>query len=397
GVLYIEIGEFDQAEPHLLASLTVARELGRTTTIIANLVNLAELYAKRGDFDQSRAAVDECFSIASDLDDGNSQIWCHEAAVEHFRESGDRPLAIANAQRALVLSQQFELQQHTVDNARALSSLLVAAGNYAEAQQMGELAISGMDQIRESLLKLRLEQIDAIRDYERAQAEVGALQLRNAYAERQKLLLYLGLGLLVPLLGISLWLLRSKGRLVKELAGANAFNRQLARTDPLTGLPNRRAFIERIALEHAREQGDRQGYSVLMVDIDHFKAFNDGHGHEAGDQVLRHVAASLAHDLPEGSMAARWGGEEFVVLVAGPDHGAERYAQQLTRTLHDDPAIIHSIACPVTLSIGIACSRGRDPMQVVAAADATMYEAKVAGRNRMYREEEVCADRDVLA
>jgi diguanylate cyclase (GGDEF)-like protein len=108
--------------------------------------------------------------------------------------------------------------------------------------------------------------------------------------------------------------------------------------------------------------------------------------------VLRHVAESLTDILRAGDIAARGGGEEFVVLVTGPDTGADQYAQRLTSRLREAPAVIDAAPCPVTLSIGIACSRGREPMQVVAAADAAMYEAKLAGRDRVCRE--VVADDD---
>ncbi|MDF3011220.1 MAG: diguanylate cyclase [Burkholderiales bacterium] len=174
----------------------------------------------------------------------------------------------------------------------------------------------------------------------------------------------------------------------------------LAFRDQLTGLPGRRALEERL-----RSLGER--YAIAMVDIDHFKSFNDRHGHDIGDQVLRLVAGRLAQ-VGGGGTAYRYGGEEFCIVFpwrdgddVAPDLEASRGAIERYRMAvrgEDRPKKAKEGAkrrgggardrqLSVTVSIGVAGPSGeaRTPMQVVKAADEALYRAKKGGRNRLSR------------
>lgn len=162
----------------------------------------------------------------------------------------------------------------------------------------------------------------------------------------------------------------------QELERQNADLTELTRTDPLTGLPNRRAFS--VSLEEIAATGQR--YCIAVCDIDRFKIVNDVHGHARGDGVLKAVAAALRDHLAARGRVARMGGEEFVLLF--PDAGLEEAALQcdeLRKTIASLPSAI-----PVTVSIGVAeAGPGQPPVDVLARADAAMYEAKRGGRNRV--------------
>jgi len=173
---------------------------------------------------------------------------------------------------------------------------------------------------------------------------------------------------------------------------------QLAFRDQLTGLPGRRALEERL-----RSVGSR--YAVAMVDVDHFKQFNDTHGHDIGDQVLRLVAGRLA-EVQDG-VAYRYGGEEFCVLFPGSDIAeAERALEAMRRSIEHYRMAVRAPGRPkqaeegakrrgerpaekvlsVTVSIGVAApSGGQTPREVLKAADEALYRAKKAGRNRVSR------------
>jgi diguanylate cyclase (GGDEF)-like protein len=158
---------------------------------------------------------------------------------------------------------------------------------------------------------------------------------------------------------------------------------QMASTDELTGLANRRRFTEAIRLEAARARRTGGGLALLLGDVDHLKAINDRHGHPVGDEAIRHVAAAFGRGRRETDLAARLGGEEFALLLPGTDRaGAVRAAERIRRELAStalEPAGI------VTISIGIACcpaDGAREP-ELVRAADARLYAAKAAGRNRV--------------
>lgn len=176
----------------------------------------------------------------------------------------------------------------------------------------------------------------------------------------------------------------------RELAEANEALERLATTDGLTGIANRRVFQEQLSHEWARAERDGSELSLLMFDIDAFKAYNDSLGHQAGDSCLRRVAQVLAgHVARPGDLAARYGGEEFGVILAGTDEEGARIVADKARAAVEALAIPHPnspVASTVTVSVGIASVRpvsGVEPAAVVAAADDGLYRAKRSGRNRV--------------
>ncbi|MBB4481138.1 diguanylate cyclase [Rhizobium etli] len=166
--------------------------------------------------------------------------------------------------------------------------------------------------------------------------------------------------------------------------------RNLAETDGLTGIVNRRTFDESFARETGGSARKNTPFSLLMVDIDRFKAYNDTYGHPAGDQCLRVVSKCLRQSVSRpADIVARYGGEEFVVFL--PDtsaKGAMIVAEQFARRLAKEN-ILHSGSefGRVTASIGISCATGAtlraSPNRLLAEADAALYEAKTQGRNRI--------------
>ncbi len=182
-------------------------------------------------------------------------------------------------------------------------------------------------------------------------------------------------------------------RLQKELARRNleltaALRRAElnALTDSLTGLPNRRYIVERMAQECAAAERSDRRLSLLMLDIDHFKRINDTHGHAVGDAVLQEIARRIEATKRLSDVAARFGGEEFVVLaIDTPLDPAIRLAERLRAAISDLTFAIGDLQLTVTVSIGVAekavdCN---NLDSLVKAADAALYQAKNKGRNRV--------------
>ncbi len=149
----------------------------------------------------------------------------------------------------------------------------------------------------------------------------------------------------------------------------------LARTDALTGLPNRRAWDEEVAREIERSRRQGHPLTLAMVDLDHFKRFNDAHGHAAGDEMLAEVASSWRQALRSNDVLARYGGEEFAVLL--PACEADQAIALLERLRAATPR-------GETCSVGVAtCEPGDTVATLGRRADEALYEAKRAGRDRL--------------
>lgn len=173
-------------------------------------------------------------------------------------------------------------------------------------------------------------------------------------------------------------LLEERGELMQKLEA-------LAATDSLTGLLNRRAFEEKAATEDRRAQRQHTPISVLTFDIDHFKQVNDRHGHDIGDEALRQCARACAQQLREIDLFARFGGEEFVILLPETDvPGAELLAERLRLTIAGLRIETAQGILQFTASFGIAPHvPGQDLATALQRADQALYAAKHSGRNRV--------------
>jgi diguanylate cyclase (GGDEF)-like protein len=188
-----------------------------------------------------------------------------------------------------------------------------------------------------------------------------------------------------------------------ELHQLNTRLSEIALLDGLTGIANRRGFDQRLAVEWRRAQRNRQPLSLLLIDVDHFKRINDTHGHQAGDEYLRHIAQllSAAFDRP-ADLIARYGGEEFAVLLPETDSSGASAVAAHIRALMEQDAGPAGFTFPITVSIGVSTwsaamdvhrtpslshaaqqSLRQTPGQLITAADRALYAAKQNGRNRV--------------
>jgi diguanylate cyclase (GGDEF)-like protein len=158
-----------------------------------------------------------------------------------------------------------------------------------------------------------------------------------------------------------------------------------ATVDDLTGLHNRRTFMERLDEEIARAKRYGAPLSVILIDVDHFKRINDSHGHLVGDRVLAEVARTIAAGLRRPDFICRYGGEEFCILAADTDlHGAHELAERLRILVSSHICVVNDAwSVQMTCSFGVAELNERlgSAEQLLAKADTALYEAKAAGRN----------------
>jgi two-component system, cell cycle response regulator len=183
-----------------------------------------------------------------------------------------------------------------------------------------------------------------------------------------------------------------------ELARRNAELEELARTDVLTGLANRRHADDILRATIASSRRHQRDLCAVLVDIDRFKSVNDAHGHAAGDAVLREVALRLQAGLRDEDLAARWGGEEFLLLL--PDSSdAGVVCERLRTAIAGRPINVHGcLEVPISASFGWAAWSGEETGEtLVARADVALYAAKDGGRDRVVAAAHLAAVRDLDA
>ena len=187
------------------------------------------------------------------------------------------------------------------------------------------------------------------------------------------------------------------GKMVLKVAykdpSEEAFSRELyeaATKDPLTGLLNRQAFMDRSAGELVFARRNNTSVNIVMVDVDDFKHVNDTWGHQCGDLILREVARLLNDEMRDSDLLARYGGEEFLILMSGITfEDAKKRAEKLRSTIERHIFSWMDAVVPVTISLGLSSRQGTDIAQIselIAVSDKRLYTAKGTGKNRVVSE-----------
>jgi diguanylate cyclase (GGDEF)-like protein len=284
------------------------------------------------------------------------------ALRQALEDIGKYPLDQADRAIHATVRQQVD----SFDQVHGEITALVRAGTrdaeLAASTRVLEVAAPLAREIAESISMLDARLADRAM---RAAEDSGAAAERARWA----LVAFSGLSLLVALL-----LANSLGKALAD--SRELMNRlaELARVDGLTSLPNRRAWDEELVKALHRARRTSRPCAVVLLDLDHFKRYNDTHGHQAGDAMLRETARSLAAKLRAGDLIARYGGEEFALLLHGCDGAnALRFFERLQAATLEGQ----------TFSAGIAESDGKEEgTAAVQRADEALYRAKAGGRNR---------------
>ncbi len=378
-------------------AMPLAREAQSPRLEAELLTFLSDVYVRQHQPAEALRAVERALPVARRHNDvGVEMVLANNAGLARIGlgriAEGKRDLA-----RVEQLASDAGLPALRAEMLREYDAALAAAGDFRGALDLyhreRELATETMNLARDAALA----QLRQRNDRERKQRDIDLLardnELRSAELANRDLMLRIWAvaGVVLALSAATVLLLYRRVRATnRELVASEAQLRVQSERDPLTNLANRRQFLSVMHAEQARG-GAEAGFegALLLVDIDHFKHVNDGHGHAAGDVVLCEVARRLNEAVRGDDLVVRWGGEEFLVLALKvPAAQAEQLAERVLKVIGERPVIVDGRPVAVTVSIGYA----RFPLpphvlpmgweQAINLTDMALYTAKSQGRNK---------------
>lgn len=367
GETYLRLERFDEAEDCYRDAQRLTEGTAWTRTQSMVLSGLGALAFSRGEAPDGTALIEESNTqLAAAGDDyqvARQELWL----VEHLEKAGDTDAALAYCHQAIVRCKRRALGHIEAQAWNRLADLYTQLGRHEEANEA---------------LRACLGCMRATVDAQVAAAQQAAEHSHRALLAFQEAAWERGKRAELELQNKALAAaLQERERLQAELERASL-------VDPLTGAGNRRSFNKQLEAYLALSARERRPLSLLILDIDHFKRINDDHGHTVGDEVLQQLCRRVRDRLRVVDFFARWGGEEFVVLLYGTDEdGALRCADDIRRSIVEHPMQTSTGPLPTTVSIGVATleagPEGGD--ELIRRADEALFAAKRAGRNRVVR------------
>jgi diguanylate cyclase (GGDEF)-like protein len=392
------LGQGERSRRAAAAALPLARQARAPRLEAAALANLSDDHVKSSRPAEALRAVERALPIVRRYQDTRvERILLNNGGLAKIG-LGRIAEARADLERLLEERGRIGATAQQANTLREFSDALARAGDAAGALELYHRERKLTEEFMALNRKTALDELHQRYDREAKQKSIELLSrdnaLKNTDLDNRRLQqrIWLAAGALLALAGALIALLYRRVRETnRQLAESHAWLRVQSQRDALTGLANRRHFQDVMQTQGARA-GALGGFegALLLVDVDHFKHVNDGHGHEAGDQVLKELARRLKEAVRSEDLVVRWGGEEF--LIFAPHLGAaqtEGLAERVLRGIADAPVVVgDGAALRVTVSIGYA----RFPLpphelrvaweQAVNLADMALYTAKAQGRNR---------------
>ncbi len=389
--LAIDTGQNERALKALLESLEIERGIGATAMATRTLVNLSDCYLKVGDYPNAtryaeqaveaalllnnptvlataRLNLGQAYLATGRLEEGKRYI---EAGMQAYEAKGDKP------ELQIVLGEYGEALERAGDLAGALKAY------------HRERALS--NELFEKRRQRAVLDLQEKYETEKKQRQIELLRTENEVNRLQQRVWWL-LAAVFALASVVVGMLYRKVRQANaQLYQKNKELKQQSVRDPLTGLYNRRHFLDYMRTHTPQESSGERCGGLFLLDVDHFKHINDTYGHAAGDAVLTAMAASLREILRETDMIVRWGGEEFLAFLPSiPHSGLDEVAQRILSGISQVTIAHGGQNLTVNVSIGFApfpltCGGEMLPWErAVNIVDMALYLAKAHGRNRAY-------------
>jgi diguanylate cyclase (GGDEF)-like protein len=356
---HFHLGDLDNALRFGRESAKVYDEAGDQYGVPIALNAVGQVYLEMGEYEQARThhlqALELCESISNFME--TIQTLYHLGKL--FQAQGQADTALDYLNQALEKASEMGAKHQVYRCHRELANMYQEIGDYKNALDQYKSFHNTKEAVITQQIEHRLQSLEVMHRLSEIQRDAEIYRLKSSNLENE----------------------------IEERKKTQAKLEELAATDPLTGLLNRRHFFERFEEELDRAVRFDVPISVVMVDIDHFKRINDQHGHLVGDQVLIEIAKRINNSLRKIDTVCRYGGEEFAILLPGTDLSqAEQVAERVWRKVADTPIKRAGFEINVSVSLGVANKKQAESMTsnaLIDHADQALYAAKKAGRNQV--------------
>jgi len=391
GVIYQQQGRADLALQYYRQSVQLEEELNNRAGIAEGLNNMGEASAILQESDDALLYFRQAADLFAELGDLIGEADVRINLARQFRRDGRLDEALETGNQAIRLTEGITNHSLKLKIFAEMATIHAASGDFQEAYNMLASYMSLAGQVQVERADRRASDLEARLKVREMDREITLLQQQQSH---QRSLIRMGLTALLLLIAVTLLLVlayRGKARANRLIREANMELMQarddlhrLARVDPLTGLYNRRAMTERLGQERIRFERTGRTFSLVLGDIDHFKSVNDEYGHACGDDVLTGVSRVYRESIRRQDAVARWGGEEFLILLPETSlEGARVVAEKIRITLEEMTFPAGDLDVSVTMTLGVTVFDGDSVGETLRRADAALYEGKRAGRNRV--------------
>ena len=393
GVIDKYLGNEGQRKFHVDKAVKLSAKTRSVRIKTIALINLSAFHLDHGDEPAAMTAAEQCLAMARQHGgkNGISVANCHESLSEAFYSSDRTELALYYAELALSVYETNKIQHRMIYVYELLAKIYEKEDDYQQAllyyKKYSELGRSYLFDIRRKELFDMQERYDTHvkeKEIQLLKAENALTHSRLAERKASENMLKLGTALIIILL---YWLYRRYTMVNKDKQVLEQSNAQLvtqSNKDPLTSLYNRR-FLERW-LKEMPIADYRNGGLVVVIDIDHFKKFNDDYGHSVGDEVLVEMAERLKSVVRHRDVVVRWGGEEFIMILACREAESQKVLRRVQQQVTGENFDLSCGEFAVTVSMGAvftpsAKQLSQEWVSLLIEADRALYQVKASGRN----------------